>query len=66
MCRFLKNCTWQEDKTKEMQERMLGQALYRDLVDMKLNDPVKKASFSFKIPPNCDRNTCENIHLFPF
>ncbi|KAE8279193.1 Ankyrin repeat domain-containing protein 53 [Larimichthys crocea] len=42
VARFLKNCTWQEDKTKEMQERMLGQALYRDLVDMKLNDPVKK------------------------
>ncbi|TKS92981.1 Ankyrin repeat domain-containing protein 53 [Collichthys lucidus] len=40
VARFLKNCTWQEDKTKEMQERMLGQALYRDLVDMKLNDPT--------------------------
>lgn len=24
---------WQEDKKKEMQERMLVQALYRDLLD---------------------------------
>ncbi|KAG8006076.1 Ankyrin repeat domain-containing protein 53 [Nibea albiflora] len=49
VARYLKNCTWQEDKTKEMQERMLVQALYRDLVDMKLNDPIKKTLVGVKM-----------------
>lgn len=36
---------WQKDKTKEMKERKLVQALYGDLVDVvKLNDRNKKVS----------------------
>lgn len=47
LCRYLKSCMWQEDKKKEMRERTLVQALYRDLLDMaKLNDLNKKVQLS--------------------
>ncbi|KAM6894233.1 LOW QUALITY PROTEIN: ankyrin repeat domain-containing protein 53 [Lycodopsis pacificus] len=43
VARYLKNCMWQEDKKKEMQERKLVQTLYSDLVDVvKLNDLNEK------------------------
>lgn len=45
LCRCLKNCMWQANKKKEMEERKLVQVLYTDLVDMcKLNKVNKKVS----------------------
>ncbi|KAM6960390.1 ankyrin repeat domain-containing protein 53 [Tautogolabrus adspersus] len=50
VARYLKSCIWQKDKDKEVKERKLVQALYRDLVDMvKLNDLNKKTLIDEKI-----------------
>ncbi|XP_053199087.1 ankyrin repeat domain-containing protein 53 [Scomber japonicus] len=43
VARYLKNCMWQANKAKEMEDRKLVQSLYGDLVDMcKLNTFNKK------------------------
>ncbi|XP_042256700.1 ankyrin repeat domain-containing protein 53 isoform X2 [Thunnus maccoyii] len=50
VARYLKNCMWQADKKKEMEERKLVQALYSDLVDMcKLNRLNKKTLIDEKM-----------------
>ncbi|XP_051284587.1 ankyrin repeat domain-containing protein 53 isoform X2 [Dicentrarchus labrax] len=50
VARYLKNCMWQKDKKKEMQERKLVQALYGDLVDMaKMNKLNKKTLIDVKV-----------------
>ncbi|XP_035531401.1 ankyrin repeat domain-containing protein 53 [Morone saxatilis] len=50
VARYLKNCMWQKDKKKEMQERKLVQALYSDLVDMaKMNNLNKKTLIDVKV-----------------
>ncbi|XP_041635984.1 ankyrin repeat domain-containing protein 53 isoform X2 [Cheilinus undulatus] len=50
VARYLRSFIWQRDKDKELRERMLVQALYRDLVDMvKLNDLNKKTLTNEKI-----------------
>ncbi|XP_028330128.1 ankyrin repeat domain-containing protein 53 [Gouania willdenowi] len=40
--RYLKNCMWQAEKKKEMDERKSLQALYRDLVDLDKNSQWKR------------------------
>ncbi|XP_059211187.1 ankyrin repeat domain-containing protein 53 [Centropristis striata] len=50
VARYLKNCMWQLDKKKEMQERRLVQTLYSDLVDMvKVNNHNRKTLIDEKV-----------------
>ncbi|XP_072233042.1 ankyrin repeat domain-containing protein 53 [Leuresthes tenuis] len=42
VARYLKNCLWLRDKTREMEERRLVQTLYRDLVNMAKHNIYKK------------------------
>ncbi|XP_054457853.1 ankyrin repeat domain-containing protein 53 [Anoplopoma fimbria] len=45
VARFLKNCMWQREKNKEMQERKLVKTFYNDLVDMVKLNTLKKKPF---------------------
>ncbi|XP_047448377.1 ankyrin repeat domain-containing protein 53 [Mugil cephalus] len=66
IARFLKSCMWQAEKKEEMEQRMMVQALYRDLVDMaKQNNLNKKTLIDVKVTEWASKKGLPLLKDFP-